>query len=59
MCPYYNTDDKTCNFFRTLQSEGQISGCCLSDSNWRRCANYEMRSFEEKARKKVRPNPDL
>jgi len=59
VCPYYQTDYKTCNFFGTYQEQAQIENYCLSSDNWRRCANYDKRSFDEKVSKRLRPNPDL
>jgi hypothetical protein len=32
---------------------------CLSNDNWRGCANYESRSFDEKVSKRLRSNLDL
>jgi len=59
VCPYYNTDVKTCSFFGTYQEGYQKENYCLSSDNWRRCTNYENRSFDEKVSKKLRSNPDL
>jgi len=59
MCPYYDTSYKTCNFFGTSQNQAQRDDYCLNSSNWRRCANYDKRSFDEKVSKKLRSNPDL
>jgi len=58
-CPYYNRDYKTCNFFGTYQDQGQRDSYCLTSSNWKNCANYYNRSYDEKNTKKVRSNPDL
>jgi hypothetical protein len=59
VCPYYNTDYKNCNFFGTLQEGYQRENFCLSSDNWRRCANYSNRSYDEKVNKRLRSNPDL
>jgi len=59
ICPYYNPDYKLCNFFSTTQEGYQKETYCLSSDNWRRCVNYEKRSFDERVSKRLRPNPDL
>jgi len=59
ICPYYNPDYKTCNFFGTSQEGYQKENYCLSNDNWKRCANYEKRSYDEKVSKRLRPNPEL
>ena len=59
ICPYYNPDYKTCNFFSTHQEEAQRENYCLTNDNWKRCANYERRDYSEKVEKKLRPNPEL
>ena len=58
-CPYYNSDYKTCNFHGTSQERYQKENYCLSNDNWKRCANYENRSYDEKVSKRLRPNPYL
>jgi len=59
LCPYYNESYKQCNFFGTSQDQAQRDQYCLTGDNWKRCANYSNRSFEEKVQKKLRSNPDL
>jgi hypothetical protein len=59
MCPYYNENYKTCNFFGTSQDQSQRDYYCLTSDNWKRCANYDRRSLDEKIAKKLRSNPDL
>jgi len=59
MCPYYETSMKYCNFYSNYQDQNQRDSYCLSGSNWRNCANYTNRSFDEKVSKKLRSNPDL
>jgi len=59
MCPYYNTDYKTCAFFGTLQEGDQREHKCLNSNNWKYCENYTNRSYDEKVSKRLRPNPEL
>jgi len=59
MCPYYNENYKTCNFFGTSQDQSQRDHYCLTNSSWKSCPNYTGRSHEEKVRKTERSNPDL
>jgi len=59
ICPYYQQDYKTCNFYSTNQDEGQREAYCLSSDNWRRCANYDKSSYDYRVSKRLRPNPDL
>jgi len=59
MCPYYNSDYKTCNFYGQTQDQYQRDSKCLDSYNWRNCANYTNRSIDEKLSKKLRSNPDL
>jgi len=59
ICPYYNSDSKVCNFFGTYQGGYQKENYCLSNDNWKRCANYEKRSYDEKVSKRLRSNPEL
>jgi len=59
MCPYYDEKYKQCNFFNTSQEGYQKENYCLSNDNWKRCANYEKRNYDEKASKRLRPNPEL
>ena len=59
MCPYYNSEYKTCNFFGTTQDQSQRDNKCLSDSNWKYCENYTNRSMDEKLSKRIRSNPEL
>ena len=59
ICPYYHGDYKKCNLFDTTQEEYQRKTYCISKNDWKRCANYTGRSFDEKMKKKLRPNPDL
>jgi hypothetical protein len=58
-CPYYDRNYKQCAFFGTSQDESQRNSYCLTSDNWKRCANYDRRSYDEKVQKKLRPNPDL
>ncbi len=46
ICPYYNSDSKVCNFLGTSQEESQKENYCLSNDNWKRCANYEEKSYK-------------
>ena len=59
LCPYYNGDYKKCNLYDTSQSEGQRQSYCVTNTDWKRCANYEGASFDSKLNKKLRPNPYL
>jgi len=59
ICPYYQSDYKTCNFFDTHQEGYQKENYCLSSDNWKRCVNYENRSFDEKVSKRLRSNYEL
>lgn len=59
MCPYYNSDNKQCNFFGSSQDQNQRDSYCLTGDNWKYCVNYSNRSFEEKVQKKLRSNPEL
>jgi len=59
MCPYYDEKYKQCNFYGTTQEGYGKENYCLSTDNWRRCANYDRKSLEEKLSKRLRPNPDL
>jgi len=59
VCPYYETNYKTCNFFGTTQEGYQKEEYCLSADNWKKCANYTNRSYSEKVEKRLRPNSDL
>jgi len=59
MCPYFNTDHKTCAFFDTHQEGDQREYKCLSSSEWKYCLNYSNRTYEEKVSKRLRPNPEL
>jgi hypothetical protein len=59
MCPYYDEKYKQCNISSVYQNEASIENDCLSDYNWKRCANYERSSIDVKVSKKLRPNPDL
>ena len=58
-CPYYDREYQKCNFFDTHQEQTQRESYCLNSSNWKRCANYDNRSYEAKVSKRIRPNPDL
>ena len=58
-CPYYDTNYQKCNFFSSLQNEASRENDCLTSDNWKRCVNYTNRSFDEKVKYKLRPNPDL
>jgi len=58
-CPYYNENYKLCNFFGTTQDGDQKERYCLSSNNWKNCANYSNRSYDEKVSKRLRPNPEL
>jgi len=59
ICPYYDENYKQCNFFRTSQDQSQRDLYCLTSTNWKNCANYTNRSFNEKVEKKLRSNPEL
>jgi len=60
MCPYYDENYKLCAFFRSSSLDQATKDYrCLSSSNWKDCANYTNRSFDEKVSKKLRTNPDL
>jgi len=59
VCPYYDEKYSQCNFFNTHQDGPQKEGYCLTSDNWKRCANYSNRSYNEKVDKKLRPNPEL
>ena len=61
VCPYYDENYKQCNFYGSSSVLDQATKeyRCLSSSNWKDCANYTNRSFDEKVSKKLRPNPDL
>ncbi|GBU25511.1 hypothetical protein R83H12_02154 [Fibrobacteria bacterium R8-3-H12] len=59
VCPYYNTGVSYCNFFDTYQDGERKENYCLSSDNWKRCPNYETRSYDEKVSKRLRSNPDL
>jgi len=59
-CPYFSRDYSRCNFYDTSQDGYHKEAFCLScDDNWKRCANYEKSSYDQKVTKKLRPNPDL
>ena len=58
MCPYYDERYKSCNFF-SGQDDSQRQSYCMTDSNWRQCANYYNRTLEEKIKHQRRTNPDL
>ena len=58
-CPYYDINYKQCNFFGTYQDDSSREYYCLNSDNWRRCANYSNRSYDEKVEKMLRFNPDL
>ena len=57
MCPYYDERYKSCNISGKYQENRERD--CLSDYNWKRCANYEKSSLDTKLKCTVRPNPDL
>jgi len=59
MCPYYDEKYKQCNFYGKSQDQNTRDYYCLTNDNWRRCANYDRRTFDEKVQKKLRSNPDL
>lgn len=59
LCPYYDSDNKRCGICGTYQDGYHKENYCLSSSEWRRCANYEKSSFDEKVSKRERSNPDL
>jgi hypothetical protein len=60
VCPYYDENYKQCAFFRSsLLDQATKDYRCMSDSNWKSCANYTNRSFDEKVSKKLRTNPEL
>jgi hypothetical protein len=58
-CPYFDERYSQCNFFNNSQSGSQKENYCLSSDNWKRCANYSNRSYDEKVSKRLRPNPEL
>ena len=59
MCPYYNENYQTCNFYQTSQSQYQRDNYCNTSSNWKYCANYDKSSREQKVQKKLRSNQEL
>jgi len=58
MCPYYVTDYKKCNLTDTYPSGDLKENKCLNATNWRRCANYENRSMDDKLKKRFLPTMD-
>jgi len=59
MCPYFDEKYSQCVFFGTSQSGYDKENRCLSSDNWKYCANYSGRSYEDKVAKRLRPNPEL
>jgi hypothetical protein len=60
LCPYYKTKYNTCAFYGwSEKSESDRARLCLTEKNWKNCANYTNRSFDEKVKYMERPNPYL